>query len=813
MRRRLRRPKDQPQAPETTSADDARQGPVSVGGDNFGINSTGNNALNVQYQIKQATVLSPGTLKAAGDIDAPQYLTSVPDRQGIFVGRASELAQLNAAVTARKSTTEPGVVVQAVHGLGGIGKSTLAAHYAATHHRDFTVVWWIAAHTPAGIDTGLTALATALQPTLAAVLPAEALKEWAVQWLASHDQWLVVLDNVTDPAHVKDLLARVTGGCFVITSRRSTGWHGIAAPVRLNVLAPDEAEDLLQGIVIQGRHPANDPLAGGAALCKELGYLPLAIQQAAAYIAETGITAARYLGLLAGYPMTMYHQTAEGGDGQRTIARTWRMTLDVLTEIPHAEQLLRILAFFAPENIPRSLLDGLTDPPAVVTAIGRLAAYNMITVEGDALAVHRLVQAVLRTPDAGDPHRTLDDIDQARCQAAALLDAALPGTWQEPGQWPTWRVLIPHVEALAEYTTPGTDTPTMAALLDRAGAFLADQGALPRSEALLERAVACRARVLGEEHPDTLASRHTLAIAHRAAGNLTQAIPQFERTLLDRSHVLGEDHPDTLASRHELAYAYEVAGAPDRAIPLYVRTINDRIRVLGKDHPDTLASRHGLTWAYQSSGRADQAILLHQRNIEDRTRVLGEDHPDTLASRHALACIYGGAGMRDLAILLHERTIEDRTRVLGENHPDTLDSRHALASAYGHAADWDSAIPLFERIVEDKTRVLGEDHPSTLTSRNNLARSYQNRGDLSRAILLYENTVAGYVRVLGMDHPSTITSCANLAEAYQDDGDIERAIPLYEKALAAFRQVPGEGHPDTVFVQRQLDICRRMARS
>ena len=128
----------------------------------------------------------------------------------------------------------------AVHGLGGIGKSTLAAQYAATHQRDFSVIWWITAASPAGIDTGLAALATALQPALAGLLPTEVLRERAVQWLASHDRWLVVLDNVTNPAHAQALLARAPAGRFVITSR-ATGWYGIATPVRLDVLAPGEA--------------------------------------------------------------------------------------------------------------------------------------------------------------------------------------------------------------------------------------------------------------------------------------------------------------------------------------------------------------------------------------------------------------------------------------------------------------------------------------------------------------------------------------------------------------------------------------------
>ena len=185
--------------------------------------------------------------------------------------------------------------VQAVHGLGGVGKSTLAARWAAAHAADYLVTWWITAATPADIDAGLAALAVALQ-------------------------------DVLDPAEAQALLA------------------AILAPDR-----PQEAD-------------------GAAGLCAELGFLPLAIEQAGAYLAQAGATPREYLGLLARYPAAMYQAAPEGGDAARTIARIWRVTVDRLADDPLAGQVLRILAWYAPDAIPRTLLDGLADPPAVLRA-------------------------------------------------------------------------------------------------------------------------------------------------------------------------------------------------------------------------------------------------------------------------------------------------------------------------------------------------------------------------------------------------------------------------------------------------------------
>ena len=464
---------DQPQSP-------AAPGPggrsVAAGGDISGIASTGDDAVNVQYRAEQMTVLPEQAFRPWAELAAPAGLSNLP-RPGLFVGRAGELARLDAAMAG-----PGGVVVQAVHGLGGIGKSTLAARWAAAHAGDYSLTWWITAATPADIDAGLAALAVALQPALAGVLPLEALREGAVQWLAARPGWLVILDNVTDPADVAPLLARAQAGRYLITSRRASGWHATGVvPVRLDVLDPAEAQALLAAILTPDQPQETD---GAAALCAELGFLPLAIEQAGAYLAQAGATPAEYLDLLARYPAAMYQAAPEGGDAARTIARIWRVTVDRLAGDPLAGQMLRILAWYAPDAIPRTLLDGLADPPAVLRAVGRLAAYSMLTAGAGTLAMHRLVQAVTRTPDPDDPHRDPQAIDAARDQATRQLAGALPG-WQDPAGWPGWRMLLPHIDALASHAPPDTDTQATAYLLNQAGMFLRWPGpARPRGRVL-----------------------------------------------------------------------------------------------------------------------------------------------------------------------------------------------------------------------------------------------------------------------------------------------------------------------------------------
>ncbi|WP_405536288.1 tetratricopeptide repeat protein [Streptomyces sp. NBC_00075] len=685
------------------------------GGDFLGTALTGDNATAIQ--------LPREALVPASEVQAPPGLDNLPVRPATFVGRAQELERLDTALSAGGQA-----VIQAVHGLGGIGKSTLAAHWAATRPHGHAPVRWINADGPAAVQQGLADLATALQPALAKALTAEALAERAAQWLATHTGWLIVLDNVNDPTDITGLLARARGGRFLITSRLATAWANATTVLRLDILDPDESLDLFTRITT-AQHPERD-LDGAADLCEELGHLPLAIEQAAAYLAQNPLTTPRaYLTLLAQYPAAMYRHGAATTPAERTIARIWNITLGRITDLqPAAADLLRTLAWYAPEHIPTTLT-GPADPPTQNAALGLLTAYSMITPDPatGTLAIHRLVQALARTPDPDDPHRTPHHITQAREQATTNLYTALPTTWDTPATWPTWRTLLPHIDAFVDHATHETDSAITADILNRTGNFLDNQGQHTRAIRHLQRALADCTRVLGEDHPNTLTSRNNLAYAYESAGDLSRAIPLYEQTLTDTVRVLGEDHPSTLTSRNNLAYAYESAGDLSRAVPLHEQTLTDRTRVLGEDHPDTLTSRNNLASAYESAGDLSRAIPLYEQTLTDTVRVLGEDHPDTLTSRNNLAYAYESAGDLSRAVPLHEQTLTDRTRVLGEDHPDTLTSRNNLASAYRAARRLLKAIAMFQQALQDMVRVMGDDHPATRTTRNNLASALAKR--------------------------------------------------------------------------------------
>jgi tetratricopeptide (TPR) repeat protein len=634
----------------------------------------------------------PGDVRGAALVAAAHGLHNLPaPGNPVFVDRQEDLAELDVAMSQEPPASPP-----VVHGLGGTGKSTLALEYAHRNQDRYNPIWWIAADSPVSITTGLAELALRLDPgrNATARTSAEA-ASWAVSWLQAHTGWLVVFDDVDSPGSVESVLGALSGGHRLLTSRRATGWHRVARTLPLAMLPPDAAADLLMQIIGGGGRPDLEHLAA------ELGYLPLALEQAAAYIQYTAITPAAYLDRLRRYPARMFAVSAPleaaGESGrQRTIARIWQLSLQAITdEEPLAGEILRTLAWFSPEPIPRDLAYQLDrDPLTVDEALALLNAYSMITLTPQSITIHRLVQAVARTPDPADPHRTPGDISHARDHAAGLLLESLPGDplFNVPG-WPRWRELLPHVLALTGHIDPGQDTLTTAAILRAASGFMQGDGHYDQAVTAAQRAAGAYQRIQGPDALDTLMARSFLASAHRAAGDFATATPLHERNLADCQRILGEDHPETLVARANLAYLYSLQKPPGpaRALELHQCNLTQMERVHGPDHPHTLNARANLASSYRDVGDLARAIALHEQSVTDNARVFGAGHSETITARSNLAYDYQLANDLGRAVPLHRQVLADRERLYGPDHPYTQLARQLLATAEHQASGHEQA--------------------------------------------------------------------------------------------------------------------------
>ncbi|MFI1681845.1 tetratricopeptide repeat protein [Streptomyces sp. NPDC020607] len=742
-----------------------------------------------------------GLPRTAYDVEVPRGIHNLPDLPSrIFVGRDEALATLSRALSEDSQT-----ITQTLHGLGGVGKTTLALHYAHDHRDEYRLVWWIRADTPELIDTGLAALAARLRGDRAPVLATAQAATWAIGWLQVHPGWLLVFDNVERPEDVRPVTGQLRDtGRQLITSRCKGGWSG--DPLPLSVLATEDSLDLLARLTDAGDEEE------ARALAEDLGHLPLALEQAGAFMAQTLMTAGEYREMLGRYPGEATDAAPEGADPARTMARIWRITLDALhARDPRAVDLLRIAAWYAPTDIPRDLYAPLAKNPVdLARLLALLANYNMITLDRSTFGVHRLVQTVARTVAEDDPHRTDALIAGARQQAAVRLCEECP---RDPVDnvtgWPKWRELQPHAEALLAAWPPVEDTENTHFVLNQMALYLQGQGELRKAIDYFRRGVETAERLLGTDHPGTLTALNNLAGVYGLVGDVAREIHMYEHVLDARMRVLGPDHPDTLLSRNNVASASETMGDVARAISLYEETLAVRLRVLGADHPDTLMSRHNLAFAYKTSGDAARALSLYEKVLADRLRVLGRDHPDTMLSRNNIAGVYMERGEVGRAISMYEELLGDQARVLGTLHPNTLMTRNNVAGAHEAAGDVARALSLYEDVLADLLRVLGADHPHTLATRHNMAYAYEKAGDAAVAITLFDQVLADQKRVLGDYHPDVLKTRSNLAHAYRATGDVDSAVNMYEQVLDDSIRALSPDHPTTRLVRSNLAVVRR----
>jgi hypothetical protein len=743
----------------------------------------------------------------------PVVVGDVPQQPPGFQRRADLLAVLDA--------TGPGVlVVRALTGMRGVGKTQLAATYArAKLAAGWDLVAWINAEDAAALAGGMAAVAEAAGLAgQGGGDPGLAVRHWLER---AGDRCLVVFDNAAD-AHVLRPYLPVAGSARVVVTSNRQSVAELGAGMGVEVFTPGEAAAFLAE-----RTSLADP-DGANSVAEELGFLPLALAQAAAVIRGQHLTYGTYLERLRVLPVEQYLTRGPGQPYPRGVAEAVVLSLQSVQDGDGAgacAAVMEVLSVLSAAGVRRDLLhaagqagtlaggSGTGLGAAVVDeTLGWLAEGSLLAFSlDDRIIAHRLVLRVVRD--------TL--VRQGRlaavCQAAvSVLEARARALVGSPDRAavrdvPEQVTALWHVMAgLA--STSGELEAALLGLRLWALHLLNELGdSMPQAIAVGEPLLDDAERVLGADHPSTLASRGCLANAYQDAGRAAEAIRLHEQTLAGQERVLGPDHLSTLTSRSNLATAYRDAGRAAEAIGLHEQTLADRERVLGPDHPDTLNSRNNLANAYQAAARAAEAIGLHEQTLAGRERVLGPDHPSTLNSRSNLAAAYQAAGRPAEAIPLHQQALADRERALGPDHPDTLNSRSNLAAAY-QAAGWaDEAIPLCEQTLADRERTLGPDHPSTLASRNNLAAAYQAAGRGAEAISLHEQALADGERVLGADHPSVLASQNNLAAAYGDAGRAVEAIPLHEQALAGQERVLGPEHPDILASRNNLANAYRVA--
>jgi tetratricopeptide (TPR) repeat protein len=609
-------------------------------------------------------------------------------------------------------------------------------------------VAWVNAGDIGSLLAGLAAVADALGLTGDGTSrDADRAGEAVRHWLETDGyRCLVVFDNVSDPDVVRPFIPAGGPSRVLITSNRQS-IADLGVGVSVDVFPPGEA------LAFLAERTGLADTEGAAALADELGYLPLALAQAAAVIAAQHLSYQTYLDRLRGLPVQEY-LTRELGQPSHGVAEAVLLSLEAVRAGDQAgvcSGLMDIMAVLSADGVRRALLHDFGQAGVLVRgaqgtevsaevlddALAQLEERSLLafSVDGKTVFAHRLILRVVREELARQGHLPVV------CRAAAFVLDQCAQVLKGSQDRPAIRDIAEQITALQDNTAAlaGEADDELARMLLGlrlwALYYVNELGdSAEKGIALGEPLTADFERLLGADHLETLDSRNNLANAYYAAGRAAEAIKLHERTLVAYERVLGLDDPSTLTSRNNLAISYQAAGRAAMAIPLHEQTLATRERILGSDHPSTLTSRNNVALAYQAAGRTAEAIPLHEHTLATRERILGSDHPDTLTSQSNLANAYYVVGRVAEAIPLHQQTLATRERILGSDHPSTLTSRNNVALAYQAAGRTAEAIPLFEQALSGFERVLGPDHPSTLALQNNPLSSIGRRGALVNVV-------------------------------------------------------------------------------
>jgi tetratricopeptide (TPR) repeat protein len=765
-------------------------------------------ASSVSKELLQQHRVFPGPSRSIWNVP---YL-----RNDYFTGRQEILEQLHTRFKANNATALS--QRHAMSGLGGIGKTQTAVEYAYRYHDEYQAVLWARAESHEALTSSFVEIAALLD------LPQKDEQDQTItvqavkRWLQDNKGWLLILDNADEPKVVREFLPTKFDGHILLTTR-AQALGGLAQRIEVDTFTPElgalfllrratliDSDGALELATPEDREVATK-------ISEELGGLPLALDQAGAYIEETSCSLADYLDLYRTRRAEMLKERGGlTGDHPESVATTWSLSFQRVEEKnAAAADLLRLCAFLAPDATPEEIITAgaehlgpvlqatANDSMALNKAIAALGTYSLIRRDPaeKTLSIHRLVQAVLRDAMADDETKLWAE------RTVLAVSKACPSVEFETR--PQWEQFLPHALACADLVERGDLMLVEAAfLLKQIGSYLKDRARYTEAEPLYARALAIREQQLGSDHPNTATILNNLAGLYCNQGKYEQAEPLYIRALAITEQQLGSDHPDTASTLNNLAELYRNQGKYEQAEPLFLRAFKISEQQLGIEHLKTAISLSNLAVLYYTQGKYEQAEPLFLHAFEIYGQQLGLEHPDMASTLNNLAVLYGNQGKYEQAepLFLHAFKISEQQ--LGPDHPDTASTLNNLALFYCNQGKYEQTEPLFLRALKIYEQQLGPDHPDTANSLNNLALLYYNQGKYEQAEPLFLHALKIYEQQLGPDHPNTAISLSNLAVLYYTQGKYEQVEQMYLRALKIYEQQLGPDHPSTAISLNNL---------
>jgi tetratricopeptide (TPR) repeat protein len=586
---------------------------------------------------------------------------NVPSRNPHFVGRQDILGELRAALHSQGAV--------ALLGLGGIGKTQVATEYAYRNSQDYDIVWWISAERLTSLEADVVALASALGLPQRDEPSQRSAFEFVRAWLGAHGRWLLIFDDAQDPQHVREYLPGSDGGHLIVTSR-SSNWLPVTAPLDIPPLEPNDSVAFIRQRIGTGSD------ADAAALARELGFLPLALEMAAAYIGATGQSIPDYLNQLR-RPQGNLLDLDATSRGSANLASGLEVAFQDIEEMStSATGLLRLFAFLAPEDIPLAIVrESASRLPSLLPLVthGELAydeAMNLLQRRSfvqrtaDGLSVHRLVQKMVMKRLTEDERKTW------AAAAVQIVEHALPPQATDLSSEATFVTFLPHALSVATHAERlGVEIETCARLLNRVGEYLVSRGDLISAQSTFERARDITEATLGPAHTSVATALNNLAQVLQDSGNRGAAKTHFERALLITEAALGPEDLKVAVALNNLARVLQDLGDMSAARAHFERALAITEASLGPNHPRVAILQSNLARVLQDMGDWPSARTYFERALRATEAALGTHHPVVAGLLSDLGLVLGQLGDMPAAREYLERALHIIESVHGRDHP------------------------------------------------------------------------------------------------------------------------------------------------
>ena len=733
----------------------------------------------------------------------PAIWGNVPQRNKNFTGRSDILTRLRHGV----SSAVTAVLPHALQGMGGVGKTAVAIEYAHMFRSEYDLVWWIPADQPALVRSSLAALADTLgleSATAGGIETAATAVLNALRRGEPYSRWLLIFDNADQPEEINEIIPRGPGD--VLITSRNHRWESVVDTVPVDVFSRDESTDFLTKRVPRGISESD-----ADRLAEELGDLPLALEQAGALQAETGMSVDEYLRLLKEHASEIM---AEGRSPEypRSMTAAWRLSVSTLDrQMPQAVELLRCCAFFGPEPIPRDIFrlgihtgetkvgDLLADPILLARAIRELARFALVRIDGRTIQVHRLIQALLRD------ELTPNEQSRYRHEVHIILAAGAPKDPDDNRVWPRFAELVAHVAAPATELTM-SQTPEVRDFALNMIRYLYRSGDRRSSQQFAERFIAQWGKDSSPEAPAVLSAQRHLGNVLRDLGNYAEAYTVIETTLESARRTLGEQDPLTMAVASSYAADLRARGDFRTAQSLDEQTVLRYEQILGPNHSQTLRAKNNLALDYGLTSDYKRAQELQQKTFQLQNEVTeGITPTDVLVSWNGLARLVRLRGFHIEARDVAEEAYDYGREILGAEYYWTLRTGTDLSIALR----WidtarDDALILADELYQRCTRLFGRAHPDTLAAAISLTNIQRAQNQTEKALILADETMRVYPNVYGPNHPYNLGVTGNFALLRRQSGEAAAAYKLNEAALEGLDATLSRNHHYSLIIATNM---------